>query len=298
MSLDSCDDIKKKGGVSLTMNPPQSDVMKVELHPISEEEELGFFACMTINRPNKLNALNADVLASLHEVCAWMEASDEVRVLVVTGAAPLPPPEGKRAKPNAFVAGADITEFAGAGSEVIRKRFNENAVEALWNLSKPTIAMVDGFALGGGCEVACSCDVRIASNRSTFGTPEINLGLIPGYGATQRLERLVGYGKAHEMIMTGDMVPAEEAHRIGLVNHVVAPEELQSTAFSMAQRIGRKSSHALRVGKEIVRAALDEGLTDGVALEAGAFANLFDSEDKEIGVQAFMNRETARWKHR
>jgi enoyl-CoA hydratase/carnithine racemase len=280
------------------MNPPQSDVMKVELHPISEEEDLGFFACMTINRPNKLNALNADVLASLHEVCAWMEASDEVRVLVVTGAAPLPPPEGKRAKPNAFVAGADITEFAGAGSEVIRKRFNENAVEALWNLSKPTIAMVDGFALGGGCEVACSCDVRIASNRSTFGTPEINLGLIPGYGATQRLERLVGYGKAHEMIMTGDMVPAEEAHRIGLVNHVVAPEELQSTAFSMAQRIGRKSSHALRVGKEIVRAALDEGLTDGVALEAEAFANLFDSEDKEIGVQAFMNRETARWKHR
>ena len=280
------------------MNPPQSDVMKVELHPISEEEDLGFFACMTINRPNKLNALNADVLASLHEVCAWMEASDEVRVLVVTGAAPLPPPEGKRAKPNAFVAGADITEFAGAGSEVIRKRFNENAVEALWNLSKPTIAMVDGFALGGGCEVACSCDVRIASNRSTFGTPEINLGLIPGYGATQRLERLVGYGKAHEMIMTGDMVPAEEAHRIGLVNHVVAPEELQSTAFSMAQRIGRKSSHALRVGKEIVRAALDEGLTDSVALEAEAFANLFDSEDKEIGVQAFMNRETARWKHR
>lgn len=280
------------------MNPPQSDVMKVELHPISEEEDLGFFACMTINRPNKLNALNADVLASLHEVCAWMEASDEVRVLVVTGAAPLPPPEGKRAKPNAFVAGADITEFAGAGSEVIRKRFNENAVEALWNLSKPTIAMVDGFALGGGCEVACSCDVRIASNRSTFGTPEINLGLIPGYGATQRLERLVGYGKAHEMIMTGDMVPAEEAYRIGLVNHVVTPEELQSTAFSMAQRIGKKSSHALRVGKEIVRAALDEGLTDGVALEADAFANLFDSEDKEIGVQAFMNRETARWKHR
>ena len=280
------------------MNPPQSDVMKVELHPISEEEDLGFFACMTINRPNKLNALNADVLASLHEVCAWMEASDEVRVLVVTGAAPLPPPEGKRAKPNAFVAGADITEFAGAGSEVIRKRFNENAVEALWNLSKPTIAMVDGFALGGGCEVACYCDVRIASNRSTFGTPEINLGLIPGYGATQRLERLVGYGKAHEMIMTGDMVPAEEAHRIGLVNHVVAPEELQSTAFSMAQRIGRKSSHALRVGKEIVRAALDEGLTDGVALEAEAFANLFYSEDKEIGVQAFMNRETASWKHR
>ena len=280
------------------MNPPTSDVMKVELHPISDEEDIGSFACLTIDRPDKLNALNADVMASLKAVCAWMETADDVRVLVVTGAAPNPPPEGKRAKPHAFVAGADITEFAGAGSEVIRERFTDNAVEALWNLSKPTIAMVDGFALGGGCEVACSCDIRIASDRATFGTPEINLGLIPGYGATQRLERLVGYGKAHEMIMTGDMVPAEEAHRIGLVNHVVPSEELKETVFSMARRIGSKSSHALRVGKQTVRAALDVGLTDGVAIEAEAFALLFDSEDKEIGVQAFINRESARWKHR
>ena len=280
------------------MNPPQSEVMKLELHPISEDDDLGHIACMTIDRPDKLNALNADVMASLKAVCAWMEEADDVRVLVVSGAPPNAPPEGKRAKPHAFVAGADITEFAGAGSEVIRKRFTDNAVEALWNLSKPTIAMVDGFALGGGCEVACSCDIRVASDRSTFGTPEINLGLIPGYGATQRLERLVGYGKAHEMIMTGDMVSAEEAHRIGLVNHVVAPEELESTVMAMARRIGSKSSHALRVGKQTVRAALDEGLTDGVAIEAEAFAMLFDSEDKEIGVQAFMNREQAAWKHR
>ena len=280
------------------MNPPQSDVVKLALHPISEENDLAFIARMTIDRPDKLNALNADVLASLKSVCDWMEATDEARVLVVAGAPPNPPPEGKRAKPHAFVAGADITEFAGAGSEVIRERFRNNAVEALWNLSKPTVAMVDGFALGGGCEVACSCDIRIASDRSTFGTPEINLGLIPGYGATQRLERLVGYGKAHEMIMTGDMVPAEEAHRIGLVNHVVAPEELESTVMAMARRIASKSSLALRVGKANVRAALDEGLTDGVELEAIAFADLFDSEDKEIGVQAFMNRETAVWNHR
>ena len=280
------------------MNPPTSDVMKVDLHPISDDADVGFFACMTIDRPDKLNALNADVMASLKAVCAWMEESDNVRVLVVTGAPPNPPAEGKRAKPHAFVAGADITEFAGAGSEVIRERFRNNAVEALWNLRKPTIAMVDGFALGGGCEVACSCDIRIASDRSTFGTPEINLGLIPGYGATQRLERLVGYGKAHEMIMTGDMVPAEEAHRIGLVNHVVSPEDLESTVFDMARRIGSKSSHALAVGKKTVRSALDEGLTEGVETEAKAFAGLFDSEDKEIGVQAFMNRDTPVWKHR
>ena len=290
--------MKKKDLLSDSMNPPESDVMTLDLHAISEEDDLGFVACMTINRPDKLNALNADVMASLKAVCAWMEASDDVRVLVVTGAPPNPPPEGKRAKPHAFVAGADITEFAGAGSEVIRERFTDNAVEALWNLSKPTIAMVDGFALGGGCEVACSCDIRIASDRSTFGTPEINLGLIPGYGATQRLERLVGYGKAHEMIMTDDMVAAEEAQRIGLVNHVVAAEDLHETVFAMARRIASKSTHALRVGKATVRAALDEALTDGVAIEAEAFANLFDSEDKEIGVQAFINRETAKWKHR
>ena len=292
------DDIKKQGLFSSFMNPPTSDVMKVDLHPISDDADVGFFACMTIDRPDKLNALNAEVMASLKAVCAWMEESDNVRVLVVTGAPPNPPAEGKRAKPHAFVAGADITEFAGAGSEVIRERFRNNAVEALWNLRKPTIAMVDGFALGGGCEVACSCDIRIASDRSTFGTPEINLGLIPGYGATQRLERLVGYGKAHEMIMTGDMVPADEAHRIGLVNHVVSPEDLESTVFDMARRIGSKSSHALAVGKKTVRSALDEGLTEGVETEAKAFAGLFDSEDKEIGVQAFMNRDTPVWKHR
>lgn len=292
------DDIKKQGLFSSFMNPPTSDVMKVDLHPISDDADVGFFACMTIDRPDKLNALNADVMASLKAVCAWMEESDNVRVLVVTGAPPNPPAEGKRAKPHAFVAGADITEFAGAGSEVIRERFRNNAVEALWNLRKPTIAMVDGFALGGGCEVACSCDIRIASDRSTFGTPEINLGLIPGYGATQRLERLVGYGKAHELIMTGDMVPADEAHRIGLVNHVVSPVDLESTVFDMARRIGSKSSHALAVGKKTVRSALDEGLTEGVETEAKAFAGLFDSEDKEIGVQAFMNRDTPVWKHR
>ena len=280
------------------MNAPESEVLKVELLPIDDEHDIGFIACLTIDRPDKLNALNAEVMDGLKAVCAWVEAREDVRVLIVTGAPPNPPAEGKRAKPHAFVAGADITEFAGAGSEVIRVKFTDNAVEALWNLSKPTIAMVDGFALGGGCEVACSCDIRIASDRSRFGAPEINLGLIPGYGATQRLERLVGYGKAHEMIMTGDMVPADEAHRIGLVNHVVAPEDLRETVVSMAQRIGSKSSHALRVGKEVVRSALDESLTDGVTTEAAAFAGLFDSEDKESGVQAFINRETPQWKHK
>ena len=280
------------------MDHPESEVLDMKLIPINEEHDLGYIARLTIDRPDKLNALNSEVMDGLKAMCAWVESREDVRVMIVTGAPPNPPAEGKRAKPNAFVAGADITEFAGAGSEVIRVKFTDNAVEALWNLSKPTIAMVDGFALGGGCEVACSCDIRIASDRSTFGAPEISLGLIPGYGATQRLERLVGYGKAHEMIMTGDMVPAPEAYRIGLVNHVVTPEDLEETVLSMARRIGSKSSHALRVGKEVVRSALDESLTQGVATEAAAFAGLFDSEDKEIGVQAFINRETPQWKHK
>ena len=154
-------------------------------------------------------------------------------------------------------------------------------------LSKPTIAMVDGFALGGGCEVACSCDMRIASSRSKFGTPEINLGLIPGFGGTQRLASLVGYGKTMEMIMTGEMIDAHEAMKIGMVNHVVEADELREFTINIASIIASKSSHTLGVAKKTIRSALDMGITAGIAIEADAFANLFDTEDKEIGVNAF-----------
>lgn len=280
------------------MSAPQSDAVSIEILPVDEENDLGSIALVTINRPDKLNALNADVMSGLKAMVAWVEATDSVRVVVMTGAQPNAPPEGKRAKPNAFVAGADITEFVGKKSDDIRVMFADNAVEALWNLSKPTLAMVDGFALGGGCEVACSCDVRIASDRSRFGTPEINLGLIPGYGATQRLARLIGYGKTMEMIMTGEMISANEAHRIGLVNHVCSPEDLRAFTLKMAQTIGSKSSNTLRVGKATIRAALDAGLTEGVAIEAEAFARLFDSRDKEVGVNAFLNRTTPEWEHK
>lgn len=280
------------------MGAPQTDVLSIEELPINDQKDVGSVALVTINRPDKLNALNDEVMSSLKSMVAWVEATDSIRVVVLTGAQPNQPPEGKRMKPNAFVAGADITEFVGKRSDDIREMFADNAVEALWSLSKPTIAMVDGFALGGGCEVACSCDVRIASSRSRFGTPEINLGLIPGYGATQRLVRLIGYGKTMEMVMTGEMIDADEAHRIGLVNHVCPPEELREFTLNMARLIGSKSSNTLRVGKATIRAALDVGLTEGVALEAEAFASLFDSKDKEIGVNAFLNRETAEWEHR
>ena len=279
------------------MTPPQSDVLTIETLTVDDCEDGTVVALVTINRPNKLNALNADVTSAMKEMVAWAETEDLVRCIIITGAQPLKPEEGKRAKPNAFVAGADITEFLGAGSEEITVKFTDNAIEALWNMSKPTIAMVDGFALGGGLEVACSCDIRIASSRSKFGTPEINLGLIPGYGGTQRLVSLLGYGKALEMVYTGEMIGAEEAQRIGLVNHVVEAEELKQKALDMACLIATKSSNTLRVAKETLRSALDEGLTEGVATEAKAFANLFDSEDKEIGVKAFLNREKPKWKH-
>ena len=281
------------------MSAPQSEVLQVELIASDgEDTSKGCIALVTINRPNKLNALNSDVMDAIKKMCEWVESEDSVRCIVITGAKPLPPAEGKRAKPNAFVAGADITEFVGKNSEEIKIQFTDNGVEAIWALSKPTIAMVDGFALGGGCEVACSCDIRIASNRSKFGTPEINLGLIPGYGATQRLMKLLGYGKTMELVMTGEMVDAEEAYRIGLVNHVVSPDELLEVTMNMAKIISSKSSNTLAEAKSTIRTSLEVGLEEGVAIEADAFAGLFDSEDKEIGVQAFLNRETPQWKHK
>jgi len=283
----------------MVMSAPQSEVLQVELIASDgEDTSKGSIALVTINRPNKLNALNSDVMDSIKTMCKWVEAEDSVRCIIITGAQPLPPPEGKRAKPNAFVAGADITEFVGKNSQDIKIQFTDNGVEAIWSLSKPTIAMVDGFALGGGCEVACSCDIRIASSRSKFGTPEINLGLIPGYGATQRLMKLLGYGKTMELIMTGEMIDAEEAYKIGLVNHVVSPEELLDFTMNMAKIISSKSSNTLAVAKSTIRTSLEVGLQEGVAIEAEAFAGLFDTEDKEIGVQAFLNRETAQWKHK
>ena len=273
-----------------------SEVLVIEEIPCENGD--GMIAKVTINRPDKLNALNQDVTSSIKEMCKWAEENDSIRCVVITGAKPNPPPEGKRAKPHAFVAGADITEFVGKGSEEIRELFRDNAIEAIWNLNKPTIAMVDGFALGGGCEVACSCDIRIASGRSIFGPPEIKLGLIPGYGGSQRLVHLVGYGRAMEMMMTGNNVSAEDAYRMGIVNHLCTPDDLESKTMEIAQTIASKSMHTLRVAKQTIRASLDNGITDGVEIEAVAFANLFDTEDKEIGVQAFLNRSEPEWKHR
>ena len=205
------------------------------------------------------------------------------------------PEEGKRPKPPAFAAGADISEFAGKDSDDVRPFFDDNAWEAVWNLSKPTIAMVDGFALGGGTELALSCDIRIASDRSTFGQPEINLGLIPGGGGTQRLCRLIGYGRTMEIVLSGGMVSAEEALQMGIVNKIVPAQELEAITMGLAQEISRKSPFTTKAAKRAVRAALDLPFSEGVLMERSEFVALFDTEDKEIGVTAFLSRSDAEW---
>ncbi|MEE2606815.1 MAG: enoyl-CoA hydratase/isomerase family protein, partial [Candidatus Thermoplasmatota archaeon] len=252
-------------------------------------------AVWTLNRPEKLNALNRDSHAAIKEQCVRVESDDSVRAIVIRGAAAPVPEDGAKPKPAAFAAGADISEFAGKNSDDVREFFGNNAWEAVWDLSKPTIAMVDGFALGGGTELALACDLRVASTRAKFGQPEINLGLIPGGGGTQRLCRLLGYGKAMEMTLTGEMVGADEALRIGLVNKVFEPEDLERGALELAENIARKSPYTVRVAKRVVRAALDLPFTEGVLAERSEFVALFDTEDKEIGVSAFLERKDAEW---
>ncbi|AEP12764.1 enoyl-CoA hydratase/isomerase family protein [Chloracidobacterium thermophilum] len=237
-------------------------------------------AVLTVNRPNKLNALN---IATRNEILAALDAlqSDaEVRVLVITGAGD-----------KAFIAGADIGEFAGQTAlsqrEVMTQR---RAFDAMETFPKPVIAMINGFCLGGGLELALSCDIRVASEQAKLGQPEINLGVIPGGGGTQRLTRLVGEGKAMEMILTGEMITAAEAHALGLVNHVFAHAELREKTMALAAKIAEKSPVALRMAKEAVKTAARSGLDEGLRREVDLFALCFASEDKEEGVRAFLEK--------
>ena len=276
--------------------PPESDVLQIENVPATASSPPGgVVSVWTIHRPDKLNALNAEVNSALKSASSWAEADDSVRVIIITGAVPNEPPEGKRPKPNSFAAGADISEFQGKSSEDVRPIFDDNPWDAIWNLTKPTIAMVDGFALGGGAQLALSCDLRLATPRSKFGTPEINLGLIPGGGGTQRLCRLLGYGRAMEMVMGGEMIGGEEASRIGLINHLVEADELLEQTMTLAQNFASKSPHTIRVAKAAVRAALEQPFSAGILAERDLFCALFDTADMEIGVNAFLNRENAEW---
>ncbi|MFL2977632.1 MAG: enoyl-CoA hydratase/isomerase family protein [Candidatus Thalassarchaeaceae archaeon] len=270
---------------------PDIDELTVEEVPSGT----GVVVIATVNRPEKLNALNHEVKEAIKALATWADDADHVRVIIFQGAKPGPAPEGKRPKPNAFVAGADVSDFKGKDSATIRPEFEDNVWEAVWNISKPTIALIDGYALGGGSELAVSCDIRIATPRSMFGTPEINLGLIPGGGGTQRLTWLVGYGRAMEMVMGGGMIDAEEAHRIGLVNHVINPDSLMEKGMEIAENLASKSPLTIQVAKRAVRAALDHPISDGVLLEHNMFVDLFDTKDKDIGVNAFLERHTPEW---
>ncbi len=246
-------------------------------------EKRGAVAIVTINRPDKLNALNIKMREEGAQALDELSRDDSVRVLVFTGA-------GEKS----FVAGADIKEFEGRTAnmqrEVMLQRSLFNAVDSF---PKPVIAMVNGFCLGGGCELALACDIRIASEKARFGQPEINLGIIPGGGGTQRLTRLVGEGKAMEIILTGDMIDAQTALNLGLVNAVYAPEELESKTMELANKIAEKSPVALRLAKEAVKIASRSNLDEGLRREVDLFALCFSSEDKEEGVKAFLEKRKA-----
>jgi enoyl-CoA hydratase len=240
-------------------------------------------ATVTINRPDKLNALNKEVREEFVRVFDQLKDNDEVRVVIVTGAGD-----------KAFVAGADIPEFQGRGGVDqlhVTKRFG--IFEAPEKLAKPVIAAVNGFALGGGCELALACDIRIASDKARLGQPEINLGILPGGGGTQRLPRLVGLGNAYKLLYTGQIVKADEALRLGMVDEVVPHDELQSRARELAAEIAEKSPVALELIKDAVRASVRTGLDDGMRHETTLFGLAFSSQDKEEGVAAFLEKRKA-----
>lgn len=244
---------------------------------------------VTINRPDKLNALNAKAKAELKQLFEGLRADDTVDVVILTGA-------GEKA----FVAGTDIRELTELNTES-GKHFSaggQAVFDSIENLGKPVIAAVNGYALGGGCELALACTIRIAAENARFGQPEVNLGIIPGYGGTQRLARLVGKGRAMELILTGDPIDAQEAFRIGLVNKVVPAAELKSAAETMAQKILAKGQVAVRLSLKAVNMSQETNLTDGQALEASLFGVCCGSEDFKEGTKAFLEKRKPGFKNK
>ncbi len=243
-------------------------------------------AIVTINRPDKLNALSIKVREEGAAILDELRHDASVGVVVFTGA-------GEKS----FIAGADIAEFAGRTSITQRDvMMSRSLFTAVDSFPKPVIAMINGFCLGGGCELALACDIRIASEKAKFGQPEINLGIIPGGGGTQRLTRLVGEGKAMEMILTGEIIDARSAYAIGLVNQVVPAEQLQAKTMELANRIADKSPIALQLAKEAVKLASHSNLDEGLRREVDLFALCFSTEDKNEGVSAFLEKRKPAFK--
>jgi enoyl-CoA hydratase len=243
-------------------------------------EKKGNVAVITINRPDKLNSLNSQVHADGVAALDELKRDDEVRVVVITGAGP-----------KSFIAGADISEFAGQTPVSQRGTFQERSLfNSLDSFPKPVIAMINGFCLGGGNELALACDLRVCSENARFSQPEINLGIICGGGGTQRLTRLIGEGRAMEMVLTGDMIDAQTALKFGLVNYVFTAEELEAKTMEFAGKIAEKAPIALQMSKEAVKFASRSNLDEGLRREVDLFALCFSTEDKTEGVSAFLEK--------
>jgi enoyl-CoA hydratase len=246
-------------------------------------------ATVTVNRPTKLNALNSETMIELKTVFTSIKTDDDVNVIILTGA-------GEKA----FVAGADIAELNQlnviSGKEFAEK--GQEVFDLIENLGKPVIAAVNGFALGGGCELALSCHIRIASENAKFGQPEVNLGVIPGYGGTQRLARLINKGRALEMILTGDMVNVHEAYRLGLVNNVFPPEILLDETYKLAKKILSKGQIAVCMSVKAVVSTEELTQHDGQHLEASLFGVCCGSEDFKEGTAAFLEKRKPFFKGR
>ncbi len=246
-------------------------------------------ARITINRPKVLNALNSRTMDELETVIGDIEKNQDVRAVIVTGA-------GEKA----FVAGADINELTlldGANGKAFAQR-GQTIFSRLEGLDRPVIAAVNGYALGGGCELALACHIRIASDNARFGLPEVSLGVIPGYGGTQRLPRVVGTSMAIQMILTGEMIDAGEALRIGLVNKVVPQSELMPTVEKMAAKILSQGPFAVRRALYAVLYAMQVPIQEGLDIEANLFGEVCDSEDKTEGTKAFLEKRKPNFKNK
>ncbi len=243
----------------------------------------GAVAVVTVNRPEALNAIDLETITVLRDRLRELAVDAGVRAVVLTGS-------GEKA----FIAGADIKYMSTL--TVLEARawgaLGHECATLLETMPKATVAAVNGFALGGGCELALGCDIRYASTRAKLGQPEINLGILPGWGGSQRLARVVGLGIAKELIFTGRMVDAAEAHRIGLVNAVFEPEELLGKTLELAQSLAAKSPAALAFAKQATNLSLQGALADGLAQEATLFAALFATEDQSEGMGAFIEKRT------
>lgn len=247
----------------------------------------GKIATITVDRPDALNALNSDVLTQLKEAADKVSKDKDIYVVIVTGS-------GEKA----FVAGADIKEMLGKTPLDMRKFtiLGHEVMNSIANMEKPVIAAVNGYALGGGLELALACDIRIASENAKLGVPEVKLGIFPGFGGTQRLTTVVGKGRAAELVFTGKMIDAKEAESMGLVNRVVPPDQLAKEVDQLAQAIAKNGPIGVRLSKSAINAALETGLYEGLAYERELVSLAFSTEDKEEGMKAFLEKRDPKFK--